>query len=89
VERSSGAAPPRPLAAGGDTLLRLHVEPEGDRVAVVELKGELDLGAAPRVEACLREQLGQVERVLQLTGVDKALPLFGDRAAALAKTLSA
>jgi anti-sigma B factor antagonist len=26
----------------------------------------------------------QVERVLQLSGIDKALPLFGDRAAALA-----
>jgi hypothetical protein len=44
----------------------------------------LQLAAATRQLLTVVAAESQVERVLQLTGVDKALPLFGDRAVALA-----
>ena len=133
MERSSGAAPPRPSGSGDQDnqtdreLLAIDVERPSSGVSIVVLVGELDLGTMPKLEDLLFDELrtngnvildlmrlsfidssgigllikahraadgrrlqtivsrgSQVERVFSLAGVDRALPLFVDRDAALA-----
>jgi anti-anti-sigma factor len=58
VERSSGAAPPRPFDTGGPSdLLTVEVEERDERAVVISLAGELDLSTVPQLENALIEQL--------------------------------
>jgi len=56
VERSSGAAPPRPSGSGDSQnqtdrdLPRSEVERPAESVSIVTLRGELDLGTIPSLE---------------------------------------
>jgi anti-anti-sigma factor len=127
VERSSGAAPPRPSGGSGTAPLNVSIEDLRDGVAIVGLAGELDVGTIPRIDNALSEQLrqrqavlvdltelsfidssgigmlmrafrqsngtpmhvilgpdSQVNRVFRLAGIDEAMPVFADRAGALA-----
>jgi anti-sigma B factor antagonist len=60
VERSSGAAPPRRSAGGGQAdgeLLGIEFDSFGESVSIVALAGELDLSTIPRLEPRLLGEL--------------------------------
>jgi anti-anti-sigma factor len=70
VERSSGAAPPRPSGRGNPInqperdLLTIEVERPGNGLAIIALAGELDLGTIPRLEGQLLQELEANEGVV-------------------------
>ena len=63
MERSSGAAPPRPSGPGAQDnqavrdLLTIDVERQGSGISIVALAGELDLATMPKLEERLLEEL--------------------------------
>jgi anti-sigma B factor antagonist len=67
VERSSGAAPPRPSGGSdqnGFVPLTVHIEDSDGGASIVAIAGELDLSTIRRMEAPLLEQLDQRRAVL-------------------------
>jgi anti-anti-sigma factor len=82
VERSSGAAPPRPSGEGDQAnqtereLLAIEVERLGDGVSIVVLVGELDLATMPKLEDLLFDELRANDAVIldlmRLTFIDSS-----------------
>jgi anti-sigma B factor antagonist len=68
VERSSGAAPPRPSGRGErgekDELLTIAVDRGDDGFSVVALAGELDLSTIPKLEGPLFDELDSCHGVM-------------------------
>jgi anti-sigma B factor antagonist len=70
VERSSGAAPPRPSGPGNPAkqperdLLTIEVERPGNGLVIIALTGELDMGTIPRLEVELLQELEANEGVI-------------------------
>jgi len=75
VERSSGAAPPRPFAGDGEPgangqRLAVSIEPAGGNASVVALSGELDLSTIPLLEKrLLAETHSKRQVIVDLTNV--------------------